>query len=52
MTKAVAVFKSVIKTKSFWSLAAVVALAVGTPAGSAAVKMAETVTCAMMGGCV
>jgi len=52
MTKTVAVVKGIVKTKAFWSLVAVVAAAVLTPAGATIVKMAEAVSCAALGGCV
>jgi len=52
MTKTVEVVKGIVKTKAFWSLVAVVAAAVLTPAGATMARMAEAVVCAGLGGCV
>lgn len=52
MEKAMAVAKGVLKTKAFWSMAALVAVAVGTPMGSTVVKLVESVACVSLGGCV
>lgn len=43
---------AVVKTKRFWSLLAVAAVAFGAGATVPVLAVIETVTCALLGGCV